>query len=109
MENLRDKWSLITGASSGFGVQFAKLLAARKSNLVLVARRTEPMERLAEELRRQHGVEIAIEGMDLARPEAGTEIKSRLDARGVSVDILVNNAGYGWYGSFIDQRLGTIT
>jgi uncharacterized protein len=109
MEKLLDKWSLITGASSGFGVQFAKLLAARKSNLVLVARRTEPMERLAAELRRQHGVEIAIEGMDLARSGAGTEIKSRLDARGVSVDILVNNAGYGWYGSFIDQRLDAIT
>jgi uncharacterized protein len=109
MENLRNKWSLITGASSGFGVQFAKLLAARKSNLVLAARRTEPMERLAAELRQQHGVDIAIESMDLARPGAGTEIKSRLDGCGVSIDILVNNAGYGWYGSFIDQQIETIT
>src|SRR4029453_8137165 len=103
MENLRNKCSLITGASSGFGVQFAKLLAARKSNLVLAARRTEPMERLATELRQEYGVDIAIEGIDLARPGAGTEIKSRLDARGVSIDVLVNNAGCGWYGSFIDQ------
>jgi len=109
MENLRNKWSLITGASSGFGVQFAKLLAARKSNLVLAARRAEPMERLAAELRHKHGVDIAVERIDLARPEAGTEIKSRLSARGVSIDILVNNAGYGWYGSFIDQPLNTIT
>jgi short-subunit dehydrogenase len=109
MENLRDKWSLITGASSGFGVQFAKLLAARKSNLVLAARRTEPMERLAAELRHQHGVDIAIEGIDLARPGAAKDLKSRLDARGVSIEILVNNAGYGWYGSFIDQPLGKIT
>jgi short-subunit dehydrogenase len=109
MENLRNKWSLITGASSGFGVQFAKLLAARKSNLVLAARRTEPMERLAAELRQKHSVDIAIEGIDLARQGAGSELKSRLDARGVSIDILVNNAGYGWYGSFIEQPLGTIT
>src|SRR5215813_10176496 len=109
MENLRDKWSLITGASSGFGVQFARLLAARKSNLVLTARRTEPMERLAAELRQKYGVDIVIEGMDLARPGAGTELKSRLDARGVSIDILVNNAGYGWYGSFIEQPLNSIT
>jgi short-subunit dehydrogenase len=109
MENLRNKWSLITGASSGFGIQFAKLLAARKSNLVLAARRTEPMERLATELRQKYGVDIAIEGIDLARPGAGTEIKSRLDARGVSIDVLVNNAGCGWYGSFIDQPLGAIT
>src|SRR5262245_54265540 len=109
MENLRDKWSLVTGASSGFGVQFARLLAARKSNLVLTARRTEPMERLAAELRQKYAVDIAIEGMDLARPGAGTELKSRLAARGVSIDSLVNNAGYGWYGSFIDQPLDTIT
>src|SRR5215475_1002195 len=109
MDNLRDKWSLITGASSGFGVQFAKLLAARKSNLALTARRTEPVERLAAELRHKHGVDIAVEGMDRARPGAGTELKARLDARGVSIDILVNNAGYGSYGSFIDQPLGTIT
>jgi uncharacterized protein len=108
-ENLRNKWSLITGASSGFGVQFAKLLAARKSNLVLAARRTEPMERLAAELRRKHDVEIAIEGMDLARQGAGREIKSRIDARGLSIDILVNNAGCGWYGLFTDQPLDTIT
>src|SRR5262245_43080342 len=46
--------------------------------------------------------------MDLARPGAGTEFKSRLGARGVSIDILVNNAGYGWYGSLIDQTLDTI-
>ena len=109
METLNSKWALVTGASSGFGIQFARLLAARKANLVLVARRTEPMERLAAELREKHGVVIAIEGMDLARPGAGTELKARLDARGVSVDILVNNAGYGWYGSFIEQPLGTIT
>src|SRR4029453_16117397 len=109
MKDLRNNWSLITGASSGFGVHFAKLLAARKSNLVLAARRTEPMERLAAELRQKHGVDIAIEGIDLARPGAGTEIKSRLDVRGVSIDVLVNNAGYGWYGSFIDQPLDTIT
>ena len=109
MENLRNKWSLITGASSGFGVQFARLLAARKSNLVLVARRTEPMERLAAELRQEDGVKVAIEGLDLARPGAGTELKSRLDTRGVSIDILVNNAGSGWYGAFIEQPLDTIT
>src|SRR5262249_23043414 len=108
MENLRNKWSLITGASSGLGIQFAKLLAARKSNLVLAARRTEPMERLAGELRQKHSVDIAIESIDLARQGAGSELKSRLDARGVSIDILVNNAGYGWYGSFIEQPLETI-
>ena len=75
MENLYNKWALITGASSGFGVQFARLLAERKANLVLVARRTEPMERLAEELRQRHSVQVVVEGMDLSRAGAGASLK----------------------------------
>ena len=70
MEVLDNKWALVTGASSGFGIQFAKLLAERKANVVLVARRTEPMETLAEELRQTHSVQVEVEGMDLSRAEA---------------------------------------
>jgi short-subunit dehydrogenase len=109
MEELDNKWALVTGASSGFGVQFAKLLAERKANLVLVARRTEPMERLAEELRQRHSVQVVVEGMDLSGMGVGAELKSRLDARGIPIDILVNNAGYGLYGAFLDQPLERIT
>jgi uncharacterized protein len=109
MENLNNQWALVTGASSGFGVQFAKLLAERKANLVLVARRTEPMERLAEELRQRHSVRVVVEGMDLSRSGVGAELKSRLDARGIPIDILVNNAGCGLYGAFLDQPLEKIT
>ena len=98
-----------TGASSGFGVQFARLLAERKANLVLVARRTEPMEALAKELRHRHAVQVVVEGMDLARTGAAADLKSRLDARGIAVEVLVNNAGYGLYGAFLDQPLGKIT
>jgi len=108
MENLDKKWALVTGASSGFGVQFAKLLAERRANLVLVARRTEPMERLAEELRQRHSVQVVVEGMDLSRAGVGAELKARIDARGIAVEILVNNAGYGLYGAFLDQPLEKI-
>jgi uncharacterized protein len=108
MEDLSNRWSIVTGASSGFGVQFAKLLAERKSNLVLVARRVEPMERLAAELRREHSVQVVVEPIDLSRPGAGAELKSRLDERGMPIDILVNNAGHGLYGSFVDQPLDKI-
>ena len=59
MDNVSGKWALVTGASSGFGVEFAKLVAERKANLVLAARRTEPMEKLAEELRQTHRVNVA--------------------------------------------------
>ena len=109
MEGLDRKWALVTGASSGFGVEFARLLAERRANLVLVARRTEPMNKLAEELRQKFAVQVVVEGMDLSQPGVGSELKFRLDARGIPIDILVNNAGYGLYGPFLDQPLEKIT
>ena len=70
MDNVSGKWALVTGASSGFSVEFANLLAERKANLILAARRIEPMERLAEQLRQRTGVTVVVEGIDLS--EAGT-------------------------------------
>jgi len=109
MENLRGRWALVTGASSGFGVEFAKLLAERNANLVLVARRIEPMNQLAEELRRKHSVQVVVIGKDLSRVGVGAELKSDLDGRGIAIDVLVNNAGYGMYGNFLDQPLQKIS
>jgi uncharacterized protein len=105
MDNVSGKWALVTGASSGFGVEFANLLAQRKANLMLTARRTEPMERLAEQLRQGTGVTVVVEGIDLSEAGAARELKSRLDKRGIAGDVLVNNAGYGLYGEFVDQPL----
>ena len=107
MDKVSGKWALITGASSGFGVEFAKLLADQKANLVLAARRTEPMKRLAERLQQKHRVDVVVEGLDLSLPGAGSDLKSRLDARGIAVDVLVNNAGIGLFGNFVDQSLQT--
>jgi short-subunit dehydrogenase len=108
VDNLSGKWALVTGASSGFGVEFATLLAERNANLILAARRTEPMEKLAEQLRQERRVSVVVEGIDLSIAGAGAELKSRLDERGVAVDVLVNNAGYGLYGDFVDQPLQKI-
>ena len=105
MDNVSGRWALITGASSGFGVEFATLLAERNANLVLVARRREPMEKLAEQLRQKHRVNVVVEGLDLVVPGAGAELKSRVDSRGMTIDVLVNNAGFGLYGNFVDQPL----
>jgi short-subunit dehydrogenase len=105
MDKVSGKWALVTGASSGFGVEFATLLAEQHANIVLAARRTEPMERLAEQLRQKHQIKVVVEGIDLSPAGAGTELKSRLDRRGIAVDILVSNAGYGAYGNFVDQPL----
>lgn len=99
------KWALVTGASSGLGLEFADLLAARKVNLVLAARRREPMEKLAADLRRAHGIEVVVEPIDLATPGAAARLKSGLDAKSLRIDVLVNNAGYGLHGDFLDTPL----
>lgn len=105
MKDMQGKWALITGASSGFGIDFAKLLAERGANLVLVARRLPPMELLAAELRGKYGIQVQIEVMDLARAGVGEELKARLDAAAIEIDMLINNAGYGLFGHFIEQPL----
>jgi len=103
------KRALITGASSGLGLEFAELLAAQKVNLVLAARRREPMEKLAAELHRKHGVDIVVEPIDLAAPGAAARLKDRLDEKSIQIDILVNNAGYGVHGEFLQTPLDRTT
>jgi short-subunit dehydrogenase len=60
---------------------------------------------LAERFRKENGVNVVVEGIDLSVAGAGAELKSRLDQRGIVVDVLVNNAGFGLYGDFLDQPL----
>lgn len=96
---------LVTGASSGIGLELAKCFAADKSNLVLVARTTDALEKLAAELRLTHGVEAHIVTADLSLPESPAKIFSELKGRGINVDVLVNNAGFGLHGSFVDLPL----
>ena len=109
MKNLQGKWALVTGASSGLGVEFAKLFAERNANLVLVARRTEPMEQLADALRKAQSVQVLVIGSDLSRPRAAAELKAQLDAHGIGIEVLVNNAGFGAYGEFLDQSVEKMT
>ncbi len=102
MDALKGRWSLVTGASSGLGVDFARELAGRGSNLVLVARREERLQAVAEELRQRHGVEVEALAADLAAPDAPQQLFDRLRQAGRQVDVLVNNAGLGLYGPFLE-------
>jgi short-subunit dehydrogenase len=103
------KTALITGASSGLGVEFAERLAARKVDLVLAARRRGPMEELAADLRRKYGVAVHVEPIDLAVPGAAARLKGTLDQKQLSIDLLINNAGYGLHGDFLDTPLEKTT
>ncbi|MER7207534.1 SDR family oxidoreductase [Streptosporangium sp. NPDC020072] len=92
--------ALVTGASSGIGAEFARQLAARGHDLVLVARSVEKLESLAGELRGAHGVRAEVVVQDLAAPDAASRVAEEVAARGMTVDLLVNNAGFGTAGRF---------
>lgn len=103
---------LITGASSGIGLELARCFAADGSRLVLVARNTTALEALAGELRRAHAGEVRIVTADLRVPQTPGRIFAALQAEGVTVDVLVNNAGFGTHGDFaatpLDRQLDMV-
>jgi len=85
--------ALITGASAGLGVEFARQLASRGKDLILVARRTEPMKALARELTDKFPVDVDVIQTDLSDAEATSTLFSEVSRRGHTVDYLINNAG----------------
>lgn len=97
--SLEGRMALVTGASGGLGVAFARELARRGCNLVLVARSDAPMQQLATELR-SLGVVAHVRPTDLADATARQTLAASLAAEGVAVDVLVNNAGFGVFGAF---------
>ncbi|QTE28371.1 SDR family NAD(P)-dependent oxidoreductase [Pengzhenrongella sicca] len=99
----RNQTVLITGASSGIGAAFARALAARGSNLVLVARRLERLQELASELEQGHGIAATAIAQDLGSPTAGADLHTAVAGAGLCVTSLINNAGFGTFGPFIDE------
>ncbi|GKW10634.1 SDR family oxidoreductase [Pectobacterium sp. IFB5596] len=98
-------WVLITGASGGFGEEFARQYAAQGKSLILVARRLNKLELLAAELRTHFNIDVRVEQADLSVITAISDLHSRLREQNIVVDILINNAGHGLQDSFLDQPL----
>jgi len=96
-------WAIVTGASSGIGDQLARQLAAKQLHVVLVARRRDRLDALADELRAQHRVEIRVVELDLVSPGACAALEAATD--GLEIGLLVNNAGFGMKGEFLDLDL----
>lgn len=86
-------YALITGASAGLGAEFARQLAARGYPLILVARRRDRLEALANELSASHGLPVEVIAADLMQPDAPADIARQCEQAGWQVDFLVNNAG----------------
>lgn len=100
MSVLKGKTALITGASSGLGVDFATILAERGCNVVLVARREDRLRTLADELRQKHGVQAHVIAMSLSELGAPQRLYDRVRELGLTIDVLINNAGFGVHGPF---------
>lgn len=97
--------ALITGASSGIGLELAGLAAADGHNIVLVARSANRLNTLAHELGGTHNTECIVLPADLAKSDAPLQIVQALDAQGITVDVLINNAGFGDRGSVVSLGL----
>jgi uncharacterized protein len=95
--------ALITGASSGIGLELARLFAADGYDLALVARSEGKLSALSEELRALHRITAHVIPMDLARDGAADEILEGIRERGVAIDALVNNAGFAMFGRFAED------
>src|SRR4028119_925016 len=94
--------ALITGASAGIGAAFAQELAARQTNLVLVARSEVKLQQLAQQLQEQYKIQVDVIVQDLTEPKAAKTVFDIVTEKGLTIDLLINNAGFGEYGDFAE-------
>jgi short-subunit dehydrogenase len=92
--------TLITGASSGIGEVFARRLAARGRNVLLVARSEDKLITLCNELGRSNSIRAQYVALDLSLPESPARLFEEAEKRGLTIDLLINNAGFGSFGDF---------
>jgi len=95
--------ALVTGASGGIGMAFAKLLAREGYDLILVARSEDKLLALKDELTKAHGIRTFVFSHDLTEPDAPQKIFEQIQQNNLSVHTLINNAGFGDYGEFVES------
>ncbi len=101
-----NRTAIVTGASSGIGLEFSRLLAKEGYALVLVARDEGKLNQLAADLAKAHGVATATVAADLAKPGAAAGVVEKVKTLGLAPDVLINSAGKGVYGPFVETPIG---
>lgn len=98
-------WSVVTGASSGIGAEFARQLAAKGLNILLVARRAERLQLMADEISSEHGVEVRVLVQDLASDDLMQALKAA--TADLEIGLLINAAGFANTGPLLDNSIET--
>lgn len=103
MEKFSGQTALITGASSGIGMEFARALAKVGCHLVLVARREDRLQALKKELVEAYNIRVVVIPADLSGVKGCEELIDVIDKKRLPINILINNAGFGYEGEFVFQ------
>jgi len=104
MKDYKNKWALITGASSGLGADFARQLSQKGMNVIIVARREERLNKLKDELLKKYNNQVEVIVADLAS-EQGPKDAFDKAIQGKQIQVFINNAGNGSFGGFLDRNL----
>lgn len=99
----RHQTALITGASGGLGLEFAKILAGKQYDLILAARSEGKLNSLKEQLEKENGIRVFVCAVDLSVKDAAQTVFDYTQQQGLPVDVLINNAGFGDAGSFAES------
>lgn len=99
-----NKTALITGASSGIGMELATVFAKQKENLVLIARNAAKLEEMAKELTAKHGIKVNVLAIDLSELNSAQKVFDYCQKNNLQIDYLINNAGFGDFGFFAQSN-----